>query len=155
MKPLEERIEDRKKECEEAIRLEYLLEEAYQKFLPLFPANTNFEGSAYSNSTHLYAYMGLKELEDAVGIKSTMERITESLAGAKWSRDISETDVRYRISYEDGERDIHLTVYAKIPDGCRITRRLTGRKIKREHYVEMEEEEIEYLVDCSETEDVK
>ncbi|MBU0791965.1 MAG: hypothetical protein KKC55_16075, partial [Gammaproteobacteria bacterium] len=81
-----------------------------------------------------------------------MPKLSDAL-GVRWSRIVNSDNLTYSSDlddeYSDGYR-IYLNVTVKVSDTCTIIKRGTGKTKTVSKYVEVEVEEFEYVVDCSE-----
>jgi len=142
MKSLEERLAEKKEEYDKLVLAEYkaqrfvdMLTETIQKYET---AITVYESSAY-----LYIYP--KDIEQA---ELTLIPAIATITGEKWKKNVSLTSVEYGLSIYESGYYFRIQVQPKVEGTCRIVAHATGKMKKRMKYVEVEEPEVEYLVDC-------
>jgi len=148
MKALEERLEDRKKEYESLVKSEHLVESYLKKLTPLFPESTNVSGNIYSDSAFLYFSMdSVEEFEENI-----ISKISD-LFSISWKRQVSENQVTHDtdIAIDDDNEDFQLfiTVTSKPTETCRIIAVPTGKMKTIKKWVDVKEQEVEYVVECS------
>jgi len=146
MKALEERLEDRKKEYEEIIKAEHLVESYLKKIIPLFPDGTRVTGNISSDNTFIYFSMdSVEEFEENV-----ISKISE-LFDIDWRRDVREEKVLHSTDFVIADEDFRLfiEVTSKPTETCRIIAVPTGKMKTVRKWVDVREQEVEYVVECS------
>lgn len=147
MKPLNERLEDRKEEYEKIIEAEHLAESYLKKILPLFPENTRCAGNIYSSNSFFYISVdSVEEFEENI-----ISKLSEIFKIA-WRRSVSENTIFHstELAIDDGKYEIYLTVNSKPTDLCRIIAVPTGKIKKVRKEVTVDEAEMEFVIECSE-----
>jgi len=146
MKALKERLADRKEEYENIVKAEHLVESYLEKITPLFPPNTSITGTIYEKSAFLYfSVESVEEFEE-----NTISKLSD-MFNIPWKRTVSEDVIYHSVDLviDEGEYDLYLTVSSKPTESCRIVKVSTGKVKKTKKWVEVEEAEFEYVVECS------
>lgn len=144
MKSLEKRLAERKANYEKLVEYEILAQHYIDKILTVVPESVNLSILVYSN--YAYISMSFDNIEDFEELYIT--RLSE-LLNITWIRHVGNSDVIHSASIVENKYHTFLTSVSKPTDSCRIKKIPTGRTIKTQKFVEVEEAEFDYLVECS------
>lgn len=149
IKTLEERLADRKK-VYNALKMS---ERKAQRIIDSLP-NTFFTNKDYINvyECGAYFYMYPENIDKAE--LDIIPAISNLFPKDKWTKTVEKQEVTYRMYgyHTDPEYMASFNVVPRIEGTCRIIPVATGKTVHRHKYIEMEEPEITYIVDCGEGE---
>ena len=151
MKSLEERIADRVLEHEKILKAEHKLQNFLDRLIPALQSSDVITGSAYNDNA--FVYVSVDSLEDFE--EHTINRLSDHFK-MNWKREIDDFEVTYSPESKLILNDyyIFLTIRATPTDSCKIVKVPTGKIVKISKYMEVEEAEYEYLVECSDDEEL-
>ena len=145
IKTLEERIAERKAEHDQLILAEHKAQRVIDA-LPTIFTNENDSIRTYENGLYVDLYPANVEIAE-LQILPVISELTKE----KWNRRVDKEAVTYSLSHYTPAWYTNFRVYPKVEGTCRIIMRATGKTTRKVRYVEIEEPEIEYLVDCDPT----
>lgn len=146
IKTLEERLAERKESYLKHRTSEYQA----QKFMDQFPQGFFTERdclSVYDDSAYFYLYPSTIEIAELDVIPAI-----SAIFGNHWTKTVERQEVTYHIYWHKSDYSISVRVTPRIEGTCRIIAQATGKMKKKTKYVEVEEPEVEYIVDCGEGE---
>jgi hypothetical protein len=149
MKTLEERLKERKTTYDKLILAEHTVQKLCDLMAPVIKENSQV--TIYE--TYSYLYLHPESIEEAE--LEILPLFTSLFPEEKWDKVVEEDSVHYNASvFRDGMY-LRVTVTPKIAGTCRIIVRATGKVIRKSKWVDVEEPEVEYLVDCAEEKEVE
>lgn len=147
IRTLEERLQEHKETYLKMKAAEHVAERYIKELRHFLDEGSNV--TVYDGSVYFYLYPASIDVAELNFIPAISD-----LYGPHWTKTVNAEEVSYRFHKYDGETFLSINVQPKVKGTCRIIAKATG-KIKRVHkYVDIDEPEVEYLVDCD-TEDAQ
>jgi hypothetical protein len=144
---IEERLARRKTEYDNLVLTEHKAQRVLDELGAGILVHKEDSLTVYEESAYLYLYPS--DIEDAE--LNVIPRIAELLQ-EKWNKVVEVGSVTYRIHKYESGFSFSVCVTPRIEGTCRIVAKATGKVVRKHKYVDVEEAEVEYFVDCGEEE---
>lgn len=146
IKTLEERLADRRK-IYDALKI---AEHQTQRIIDSLP-DTFFTEKDYVNIYEAGAYFYLYPANVDEAELDIIPALSDRFPKDKWSKSVDKAEITYRLYaiHSDPDFTASFCVTPRVHGTCRIIPVATGKTVRRHKYIDVEEPEINYVVDCS------
>ena len=144
VKHLGERLKNREEEYITTVKREQELETVLEILMPLFTSTTRACYYFYPGSTTVSFYPS-----DIDNLEINIIPAISDAFGIKWRKIVEKEAISYHTSI-DKEVSYFLGIYPVLTGTCTISAVATGRVKKADKWIQIDEPEFEFVVNCAE-----
>jgi hypothetical protein len=142
--PLEERLKQRRKDYIKDMKAEQLAEEILKQLSLILPQDAKLNIGIYQSYISIVYYP--TDLDDTE--INIIPQISDTFS-TRWTKTVAKNEISYHTEFDTEKYSCILRIYPSLTGSCRIDAIPTGRIIKRDKYVSVDEQEFDFVVNCN------